>query len=243
MGTYGLIGYPLDHSFSKKYFEEKFNRENITGCSYKLWPIKSIEEFPSLIKSVAGLKGVNVTIPYKELVMGFLDEVDVVASEVKAVNCIRVINGKLKGYNTDITGMELSLTHFLSRKPENAFVLGTGGSSKAAIYVLQKMHIHFSIVSTRISGEYISYADITNYMKTSNLFINTTPLGSFPDLDTLPDIPYFALGPNDFLFDLVYNPAETLFIKRGKEKGAQTKNGLEMLQIQAEESWKIWNEK
>jgi len=242
MGTYGLIGYPLDHSFSKIYFEEKFSRENISGCDYRLWPIQSIDEFLPLIKSIRDLKGLNVTIPYKELVIRFLDELDVVAEGIKAVNCITFVEGKLKGYNTDVIGLETSLSNLLSFMPEQAFILGSGGSSKAAIYVLKKLKIPYTIVSTRKEPGYIGYADITREMKSSNLFINTTPLGTFPDIDTFPDIPYFALTPNDFLFDLVYNPAETIFIIRGKAKGAKTKNGLEMLQIQAEKSWEIWNE-
>ena len=242
MNTYGLIGYPLDHSFSKKYFEEKFVREKIAGCDYRLWPIKSIDEFLPLIGSIRDLRGLNVTIPYKEFVIRFLDELDVVAKEVKAVNCIRIIDGKLKGYNTDITGLEISLKSFLPAAPVHAFILGTGGSSKAAVYVLKKLKIPFSIVSTRKDPNHLGYPDMVNHMKTSNLIINTTPLGTFPDMDSFPDIPYSALTSNDFLFDLVYNPEETLFLKRGKQKGAKTKNGLEMLRIQAEKSWEIWNE-
>lgn len=241
MNNYGLIGFPLDHSFSKKYFEDKFRREKIHNCTYHLWPLKSIDAFPHLLKSIPGLKGLNVTIPYKELVMGFLDEIEAVAAEVKAVNCVKVVDRRLKGYNTDITGLEASLNSFISAIPQQAFILGTGGASRAAIYVLRKLNIPFVIVSGRISNGFIRYADIKSHLKAGNLFINTTPLGTYPDINSMPDIPYEALSANDYLFDMVYNPAETPFLKRGKEQGAKTRNGLEMLEIQAEESWKIWN--
>jgi shikimate dehydrogenase len=241
MSTYGLIGYPLTHSFSKKYFDDKFRRENIGGQQYELWPIKSIDGFLPLIASVKGLKGINVTIPYKELVLAFLHELDSVAAEVKAVNCISVENGRLKGYNTDVIGLEMSLQKFITHKLDYGFILGTGGAAKAAMYVLKKLNIPFAVVSTRHTEGNIRYEDIAPHMRPSNLFINATPLGTFPDVDSAPEIPYSALTKNDYLLDLVYNPEETLFIKRGKERGAQTRNGQEVLEIQADKSWEIWN--
>jgi len=241
MRRFGLIGYPLTHSFSKKYFEEKFHREKITGCAYELFPLTSIEGFPNLIKSDPELIGLNVTIPYKEPVIQYLDELDDKARQIGAVNCLKGINGKWKGYNTDVIGFEKSLFGFLNELPQQAFVLGTGGSSKAVCYALERMKIPFTKVSRQPLDGSILYNEIENSLTTSNLFVNTTPLGMFPKTEECPDIPYDKLGANDFLFDLVYNPAETIFLKKGREKGANTKNGLEMLQLQAEESWKIWN--
>ncbi|MBL0308963.1 MAG: shikimate dehydrogenase [Bacteroidetes bacterium] len=242
MRKFGLIGYPLSHSFSQKYFEEKFRQQKITDCSYDLFPLKTIDSFPSLIKSHAGLSGLNVTIPYKESVLDFLHETDKTAQEIGAVNCIHIKDGKLAGYNTDAIGFELSLKNFLSSIPQHAFVLGTGGSSKAVRFILHKMQIPFSVISRSAKDGALTYQEISGKMKASNLFINCTPAGMYPDIDLAPAIPYEELGTQDFLYDLVYNPAETLFLKKGKEKGAKTKNGLEMLELQAEESWRIWNQ-
>ncbi len=242
MRKFGLIGFPLTHSFSKKYFEEKFHREKISDCSYDLFELKSIEEFPSLLKSNPELVGLNVTIPHKESVIPFLDELDEGAKEIGAVNCIKIEEGKLRGYNTDVYGFEISLTKFLTKIPEQVFVLGTGGSSKAVCYVLRKMKLPFCSVSRNSKDGCITYNEIASKLKSSNLFINTTPLGMFPKVDLFPEIPYNLLSVNDFLFDLVYNPTETEFLKRGKVKGAAIKNGLAMLELQADKSWKIWNE-
>ena len=257
MRKFGLIGKPLTHSFSKKYFEEKFQREKISDCSYDLFELNNIEEFPSLIKSNPELVGLNVTIPYKESVIPFLDDLDEGAKEIGAVNCIRVENGKLIGYNTDCHGFEDSLVKFFDKNTSKGetgetvlksplgdlgvFILGTGGSSKAVCYVLRKMKLPFCNVSRNSKDGYITYDEIFSQLKSFNLFINTTPLGMFPKVDVSPKIPYELLSGNDFLFDLVYNPTETEFLKRGREKGAKTKNGLEMLELQAEKSWEIWN--
>lgn len=254
MRVFGLIGNPLTHSFSKKYFEEKFKVEGITDAVYELFPIKTISEFPPLVQSLPNLAGLNVTIPYKEDIMDYLHEIDAVALKVDAVNCIKADSGKLTGYNTDVYGFENSLREFLNAQnlynaekkmyelPSiTAFILGSGGSSKAVQYVLRQTGIPFYIVSRKMAEETIIYPDVASYMSDRNLFINTTPLGMFPETENCPDIPYDLLNENDLLFDLVYNPAETLFLRRGKEKGCQTKNGLQMLQLQAERSWQIWN--
>lgn len=245
MKKFGLIGLPLTHSFSKKYFEEKFQRENIQDCSYDLFELNSIEELPSLLKSNPELVGLNVTIPYKESVLPFLDSITNEAKYIGAVNCIKVENGTLVGYNTDAYGFETSLTQNFSKvlnfREVQAFILGTGGSSKAVEFVLKKLNLSFLKVSRDKKADCVSYQEIEEEMKAQNLFVNSTPLGMFPEINAAPDIPYHLLSENDFLFDLIYNPAETEFLKKGKVKGAGTKNGLEMLQLQAEKSWEIWN--
>lgn len=241
MKKFGLIGFPLSHSFSKKYFEEKFQRERITDYCYDLFELKNIEEFPSILKSNPDLVGLNVTIPYKESVIDYLDDISNEAQEIGAVNCIKIEKGKLKGFNTDTFGFENSLKRFLTRNPDQTFILGTGGSSKAVAFVLKKLNFPFINVSREKKADCISYTEIASVMKTKNLYINTTPLGMFPVINAAPGIPYELLSVNDFLFDLVYNPAETEFLKRGRLHGTKTQNGLEMLQLQAEKSWEIWS--
>lgn len=242
MKQYGLIGYPLTHSFSQKYFEEKFLREKITGCRYDLFPLASVNELPALMASQPDLCGLNVTIPYKESVMKLLDETDETARQIGAVNCIHIRKGKQIGYNTDAIGFETSLRGFLNSHPDQAFVLGSGGSSKAVVYILNKLKIPCMIVSRCQYRETITYNEIEKHLKGSNLFVNCTPLGMYPEINSAPAIPYHSLTPKDFIFDLVYNPEVSLFLKQGKEKDASIKNGMEMLRIQAEESWKIWNQ-
>lgn len=254
MRNFGLIGFPLTHSFSKKYFEEKFAREQIQDAAYKLYPINSIAAFSPLATSIPNLAGLNVTIPYKQSVMDYLDDIDREALKIDAVNCIKVVNGKLKGYNTDVFGFENSLRPFICREefynkemkvyelPSiTAFVLGTGGSANAVKYVLRRADISFVSVSREDKEEVIRYSEIEKHMGNYNLFVNTTPLGMYPDTETCPDVPYERLTERDFLFDLVYNPDETLFLKKGNRQGAKTQNGLQMLQLQAEKSWEIWN--
>jgi shikimate dehydrogenase len=242
MKTYGLIGFPLTHSFSKKYFEEKFRQEGIEDHGYHLYPLPFIESFLPFLGANPGLQGLNVTIPYKEAVMEFLDEIDPSAKAIGAVNCIEVAGGHLKGYNTDAPAFEQSIQGFLTERPQQAFVLGTGGSARAVCYVLGNMGIDYLLVSRQPGDDKrIGYNEVAKHMKESNLFVNTTPQGMFPDVESFPDLPYFKLTEKDFLFDLVYNPEETIFLKRGKEKGAHVKNGIEMLRLQAEGSWKIWN--
>lgn len=244
MKTYGLIGYPLSHSFSQKYFTEKFLREGITEVQYLNYPIPSVGDLKGLLKQNPELAGLNVTIPYKEQVLPYLDFVDPVAEAVGACNCIRVEQGKLHGFNTDVEGFRLSLLKKLQPHHTQALVLGEGGAAKAVRYALKSLGIEFLTVSRRgneLPG-IIQYNQLNReVMDEFYLVINTTPLGTFPDIEQAPQIPYDALGPKHYLFDLVYNPSKTLFLKSGEERGAVIENGAEMLSIQAEESWRIWN--
>lgn len=242
MKRYGLIGYPLGHSFSKNYFTKKFQEEGITGCVYETFPIPSISELPGLLAANPDLCGFNVTIPYKEQVIPFLTEKSAVVQKTGACNCVRVHEGKLMGYNTDVIGFEESLVKAFPDLPSQALVLGTGGAAKAVCYVLQKRDIRYLSVSRREGPGVIRYEDLTGQIIGSHqLIINTTPLGMAPKVEEAPAIPYEYLTAAHCLFDLVYNPDRTLFLQRGSAHGARTCNGLEMLVIQAEESWKIWN--
>jgi shikimate dehydrogenase len=242
MRLFGLIGYPLSHSFSKKYFSEKFEKEEITECRYDLFPVKTIEELPILIQKHPELEGLNITIPYKKKVFALLD-ISHIPDGIDACNCINITDGKLAGYNTDVTGFEKSLKPLLKTYHKKALVLGNGGATAAVIYVLRKLNIKFEIVSRkRHSGSAFTYGDLDKSIMTeSTLIINTTPLGMFPETDTCPDIPYQYIAEKHLLYDLVYNPAKTLFLQKGEERGATIENGEEMLVLQAEESWRIWN--
>lgn len=246
---YGLIGKTLKHSFSQKYFRSKFERENINNCDYLLFELTEIDEFPSLIKKNSNLKGLNVTIPYKEVVMPFLDNIEGKAKEIGAVNTIRI--GKdslLTGYNTDYLGFKISLEQWLSSPLANvkALVLGTGGASKAIKVALETLDIPYLSVSRKAQENMVTYEALQNdpeLVSMHQLIINTTPLGTSPNVHDAPEIPYEHITSRHYLYDLVYNPAETLFLKHGKAKGAKTKNGLEMLEIQAEKAWEIWTGK
>jgi shikimate dehydrogenase len=242
MKLFGLIGYPLSHSFSKKFFTDKFQLEGIDDCQYELFPIEKIEELNTLLAKHHDLIGLNVTIPYKELVIPFLDELTPAVQSIGACNCISVVNGKLKGYNTDVIGFQKTLEPKLKLHHKKALVLGTGGAAKAVHHVLKSQGIEFIEVSRTARGKIISYDQIGEDLLSSHtLIINTTPLGMYPDVDAAPELPYDAIGPEHYLYDLVYNPDPTLFLKKGMQRGATTENGSEMLRIQAEESWKIWN--
>jgi shikimate dehydrogenase len=242
MKLYGLIGYPLSHSFSKKYFTEKFIREGIAGCHYELFPLEDISAFPALWESNKDLIGVNVTIPYKEKVIPFLDSASDVVLKTGACNCIKKTDGLLKGFNTDVIGFEKVLLRNLKSKHKAALILGTGGAAKAVQYVLEQNSIKYLFVSRTKGKGRITYADLNMEIISNHLLIiNTTPLGMYPNTDVSPGIPYEFLTADHFLFDLIYNPAETLFLKEGASRGAFTQNGEEMLVIQAEESWRIWN--
>jgi len=252
MRTFGLIGFPLSHSFSQKYFTEKFKREHITDCEFENFSIENISDFSDLIKSNSTIFGLSVTIPHKQSVMKFLDALDSKAWQVGAVNCIKVSEnngnkGYLTGFNTDVFGFEKSLIPLLKSHHTHALILGTGGASKAVAYILDESKIKFSYVSrlmnpNKLSPKTISYSDLNaQIISESSLIINATPLGMFPDISSCPDIPYELLTSKHLLYDLNYNPEETLFLKKGKAKGAKIKNGLEMLHLQAEEAWKIWN--
>jgi shikimate dehydrogenase len=242
MNRFGLIGYPLSHSFSQRYFSEKFKKENISNAVYENFSISSIGLLRQLIESNADLVGLNVTIPYKQSVIGYLDEKNNLP--IEACNCIRIQEGKLIGYNTDIVGFEKSLEPGLKPCHTNALILGNGGATEAVKYVLKKMNIDFTIVSRKLNkGSSLSYQDLTKEIIQKNLLIiNTTPVGMHPNDEEYPKIPYEFLTSRHYLFDLIYNPAETVFLKKGKERGATARNGYEMLIVQAEESWRIWNE-
>ncbi|HOK36315.1 MAG TPA: shikimate dehydrogenase [Paludibacteraceae bacterium] len=245
MKLYGLIGYPLTHSFSKKYFTEKFEKENI-DARYNLYELENIDLFPEL-KNIPELAGLNVTIPYKEQIIPYLDELDDTAKEIGAVNVIKFIrNGKilkLKGYNTDVIGFEKSILPFLQPYHRKALILGTGGVSKAIYFVLQKLGIETTFVSRRPCKGMLSYEMLDNQtIRENKLIINATPLGTFPHADECPAIPYPFLTNEHLLFDVVYNPPETLFLRKGKLQGAKGVNGEKMLEEQAEAAWKIWNE-
>jgi shikimate dehydrogenase len=244
---YGLIGYPLDHSFSKDFFKRKFVDEQNRNDQYHNFPLKDINEFPELIRSRPNLKGLNVTIPYKEKIIPYLDQVDPVAFEIGAVNTIRFIhkgkNRLLKGYNTDAYGFRRSLEEILpyDLKIAGALILGTGGASKAVAFSLRQMNIPFDFVSSSFKTP-LGYASLTKeIMKDHTLIVNTTPLGTFPKVEEFPAIPYETINETHILFDLVYNPAITSFLRKGQEQGATICNGLKMLEYQALKSWEIWN--
>jgi shikimate dehydrogenase len=243
MRKYGLIGYPLSHSFSQKYFTDKFQQEGITGCVYENFPLAGIDEFAALIQQNPDLNGLNVTIPYKEKVIPFLTAQSNVVKTIGACNCIRIENGELTGHNTDVVGFEESLRPLLQPHHKKALVLGTGGAAKAVHYVLNKLGISFYEVSrTPATARQISYQQVDEaVIKEHEVIINTSPLGMYPKVDECPPLPYQALTSKHYLFDLVYNPAKTLFLQKGEEQGAAIKNGHDMLIIQAEESWRIWN--
>ncbi len=247
MKRYGLIGYPLTHSFSVRYFSEKFEREGITDCSYDNFPLEKIELLPRLIAEDERLVGLNVTIPYKEKVIPYLDQVDEEINIIGAVNTIKIIrlkgNIRLKGYNTDVFGFGVSLKPFLKEHYRSALILGTGGASKAAAYVLNRLGFEIKVVSRNPrSSNQISYTQVTPEIITAaRVIVNTSPVGMYPGVDVCPDLPYEYLTPDHVLFDMIYNPPETMFLTRGRKMGAKVINGLQMLHLQAEKSWKIWN--
>jgi len=244
MKVYGLIGRQLDHSFSRDYFNRKFQKENITEVSFELFPLPEISAFKELLRLQPDIKGLAVTIPYKEAIICELDELDVTASSIGAVNCIVIKGGKTRGYNTDIIGFQKSLLSVTSDKVENALVLGTGGASKAVQFVLKKMNIPFKLVSrTKNHPEVSTYADLNQeVMHSHQLIVNCTPIGMGSMVDESPGIPYQLINSHHILFDLIYNPAETHFLKEGKLRGATVLNGLKMLEWQAEENWNLWND-
>ncbi len=241
MKQFGLIGYPLGHSFSKKYFEEKFAKENLQGYSFELFSIEKVEAIKEIIANNKNLQGLAVTIPHKETVMPLITEISDAAKAIGAVNCIKIKDGKTIGYNTDVIGFEKSLLPLLQPHHTKALVLGTGGASKAVQYVLKKLGISFLLVSRNRSNETITYDDISvEIIETHSLIINTTPLGMSPNEGVFPNIPYAYLSSKHLLYDLIYKPEKTLFLQKGEEQGCIIKNGFEMLVLQAEENWKIW---
>ena len=242
MKLYGLIGFPLSHSFSKKYFSEKFEKEGLNDCSYENFPLPDIEEVKKIL-ALAGLSGFNITIPYKEKILSYLDKETELVRKINACNCVKISAGKLIGHNTDVFGFQKSLEGIINPDVhQKALVLGTGGSSKAVKFALSNLGIEFLSISRKPAASSLSYEQITEQIIQSHkLIINTTPLGMFPNLVEAPPLPYQFISKDHLLFDLIYNPEKTLFLKKGEEQGATIKNGLEMLVLQAEESWRIWN--
>lgn len=248
MTIYGLIGRSIGYSFSRKFFSDKFANEGLVDCKYMNFDLESIDEFPTIFKTNQNVAGLNCTIPYKEEIMAHLDEIDSEAALVGAVNTVKIVKTsggiRLKGFNTDTIGFENSILPILTTKQKKAIILGTGGASKAVKHILAKLNIQYLSATRReeLLENEIHYADIDSaLMEESLLIINTTPLGTFPNTDTCANIPYQFIGKDHVLFDLVYNPEETLFMKKGKEQGATTKNGSDMLAFQALASWEIWN--
>jgi len=244
MKVFGLIGYPLSHSFSKGFFAEKFQKEGINDCIYENFSLEDISQFPALLEQQPDLRGLNVTIPYKEAVLPWLDELSPAAEQIKAVNCIQFHEGIRIGFNTDVMGFKRSLQPLLKPHHTNALVLGTGGAAKAVMFVLQELNIPYTVVSRRAHDGVITYNMLDkDIIAAHTIIINTSPLGMYPQVDAAPPIPYELITKHHLLYDLIYNPAETLFLKQGAAKGAAIKNGHEMLVLQAEASWDIWNER
>jgi shikimate dehydrogenase len=241
----GLIGKNISYSFSSGYFLDKFKKMNITELTYKNFDIPAVEEFPFLVyHREEEFKGFNVTIPYKQSIIKYLSELDADAAKIGAVNTIKVTEeNELIGYNTDIYGFENSLKPLLKEYHSKALILGTGGASKAVVFVLNKLNISYKIVSRNPSSENeISYVDLSEEIMTSHkLIINSSPVGTHPNIKECPKIPYEYISDTHYLFDLIYNPEVTMFLQKGKNAGAAIKNGLEMLELQAEKSWEIWN--
>ncbi len=242
---FGLIGSTVSHSFSKSYFDEKFFRDGLRDYRYELFPLEKIQDIQTLIKENEGLCGLNVTLPYKEQVLKYLDEIDSAAQKIGAVNVIRVQKGKLKGYNTDSDAFFETIEKWLPKdKTFKGLVLGSGGSSKSVQQALTKLGIEYKIVSReKRTGDY-SYEEInanTKEIAESHLVINTTPLGMHPNTNVLPSLEMEHLTKDHYVYDLIYNPARTQFLQKAEMRGAIIKNGLEMLHVQAEKSWHIWN--
>lgn len=242
MDKYGIIGYPLGHSFSRAFFTEKFQREHI-DAEYVNFEIASANMLPGIVQANPNLCGLNVTLPHKEAVIPMLDELSDEAKEIGAVNVIRVSDGRLKGFNSDIIGFMDSIRPLLKPWHQHALVLGTGGASRAIRVGLQRLGIEWTYVSRTPAPGRLTYADLTSeLMEHYQVIVNCSPVGMFPRVDACPDIPYQFLTGRHLLYDLVYNPQETLFLKCGAERGAAVKNGLEMLHLQALASWRFWNE-
>lgn len=243
MRTFGLIGYPLTHSFSGKYFAGKFEKERIYDAKYELFELSNINDLPALLEKHPDIKGLNVTIPYKLEVIPFLDALDKSAESIGAVNVIKVNDGKLTGYNSDIFGFQKSLEKMIGDAKTQALILGNGGSAKAVKCALENMNISYLVVSRNTDDDTVSYEEVNSKKLISQhqLIINTTPLGMYPNLDACPAINYHEITAEHFAFDLVYNPEKTLFLQKAEQQKARIKNGYEMLVLQAEKSWEIWN--
>lgn len=243
MRLYGLIGFPLTHSFSKKFFSEKFEKESIKNCRYENFQLPTIDSLIYVLAQNPALAGLNVTIPYKELVLPFLSDSSEVVKSIGACNCIKIRDNKLFGYNTDVTGFRETFIKKIAPQHTHALILGTGGASKAIAFVLQQLNISYQFVSRAIGQNQLSYNELNkDIIHRSKIIINTTPVGMYPQAQNAPGIPYEGISDGHYLYDLVYNPAKTIFLQKGEERGAVIQNGAGMLEIQAEESWKIWND-
>jgi shikimate dehydrogenase len=241
--TFGLIGKSLKHSFSKDYFTKKFAEEGI-DARYENFELESVDELKPLLKKHLNIRGLNVTIPFKEDVINLMDDLSPEAVQINAVNTILIDGGKLIGHNTDAYGFSMSIKPFLKHGMDKALILGTGGASKAVAYALRKigLEVFFASRNPNSGRNEIGYKDLNLFaVQQFKLIVNSTPLGTWPDIDEKPDIPYDGIGENHLLYDLVYNPEQTTFLKEGNARGAQTLNGLSMLRLQAEKSWEIWN--
>ncbi|MEO6220474.1 MAG: shikimate dehydrogenase [Ginsengibacter sp.] len=246
MKIYGLIGNPLGHSFSQKYFTEKFRLENIKNCTYLNFEIINLPEEIIRLKANPNLCGLNITIPYKSEIISYLNEFSKECEVINACNCIKVHENKWIGFNTDIIGFEKTFIKHLKPYHKRALLLGTGGSSKAVAYVLQKLNIEYLLVSRKkkATAGFINYEQIdSSTIQEYTVVINTTPVGMFPAMELSPALPYEFVTPEHYFFDLIYNPAKTLFLSKAEDRGAVIENGKKMLIIQADESWKIWNQK
>ncbi len=239
---YGLVGKNIAYSFSRSYFTNKFQTLGLTDHVYENFDLEDIDQFPSLLLSHKDLCGLNVTIPYKEVIIPYLDEIDPKAAAIGAVNTIQFTARGLSGHNTDVFGFKKAISGMLQPGDKKALILGTGGASKAVAYVLGEMNIEYRFVSRTPGDRQLSYQDLgPEHLPTHTLVINCTPLGTFPNLSQKPPLPYHHISDRHFLFDLIYNPAETLFLKEGLQRGARVLNGQRMLEFQAEKAWEIWN--
>lgn len=242
---YGLIGYPLSHSFSQKYFTEKFHRDGINDAVFHAFPIPTIDYLPHLIEEHPLLKGFAITIPYKREVIQYLDGKTAAVEKMNACNCVCIRHGKLYGHNTDVIGFEKSFIRYLRPHHSKALILGTGGAASAVAFVLDKLHIDYRYVSRHKDQDrqILGYADLDeNILGLYSIIINCTPLGTYPKVEEAPEIPFHLLSDKHYLFDLVYNPVKTAFLSLGEKRGAAIQNGYDMLILQAEENWKLWNE-
>lgn len=247
MKKLGLIGFPLGHSFSKKYYEEKMLNEGINTIDYDLYPIETIAELPQLYQFDDKFCGFNVTIPHKEAVLPYIDELSDEANAIHAVNCVRITRKEgrpyLKGFNTDAFGFEESLKPLLRAQHSKALIFGNGGAAKAVVYVCQKLGLDFKVVSRAFGKSDLTYGDLNqDIIEEYKLLINCSPLGTFPNITERPNIPYDGIGTDHLLYDLIYNPEETSFLAEGRKRGALTKNGYQMLVLQAEKNWEIWHD-
>ncbi|MCF8302789.1 MAG: shikimate dehydrogenase [Bacteroidales bacterium] len=248
MTLYGLIGFPLYHSYSQDYFRHKLEREGITDAAYRLFPIENLAMLPEMVRAYTNLKGLNVTIPYKEAVIKYTHQLSEHARNIGAVNVLHISRSgeqpKLTGFNTDWIAFSESLQPLLKEHHQHALVLGTGGAARAVIYALIKLGISYQVVSRQpYAGKHLGYGELNRQiMRKHRLIINATPVGMHPEEEEAPALPYEMLTPDHLCYDLIYNPALTAFLKTARRYGADTKNGLEMFKRQAEESWKIWNE-